>query len=96
MALLSKASLRDRMRVQFAEAGFEIGFGLVDMAEAELIQGNCARAARIIADADNVLSDIQQTLCRMTASDNGPFVPLIGELHRAINLTRLHLARRQT
>ena len=87
--------MRDRMRVQFAEADFEIGFSLVDMAEAEVIFGNYTRAARVIRDADNVLLDIQQILCRLRIPDRGPFAPLLGELRRAIGLAKLHVASLQ-
>ncbi len=85
----------NRMRVRFAEADFEIGFSLVDMAEAEAIFGNYAQADRILRDADNVFLDIQQILHRLKMPDGGPFVPLLGELRRAIDLARLHIPRPQ-
>ena len=87
--------MRERMRVQFAEADIEIGFSLVDMAEGETIRGDYARAIRILEDADHVFCDIQQTLRRLTVSDRGPFGPLVGELHRAIGLARLNIASGQ-
>jgi hypothetical protein len=90
-----ETSVRDRIRVRFAEADFEIGFSLVDMAEAEAIFGNCERAARILKDADNVFRDIQQILCRLRIPDRGPFAPLLGELRRAIGLAKLHVASLQ-
>ena len=83
--------MRDRVRVQFAEADFEIGFNLVDMAEGESIRGNYARASRILKDADNVFLDIQQILCRLTIPERDPFGPLLGELGRAIGLAKLHM-----
>jgi hypothetical protein len=83
------------MRVQFAEADFEIGFSLVDIAEAESVYGNYDRAARILKDADNVFLDIQQILCRLRIPDRDPFVPLLGELHRAIGLAKLRIASPQ-
>lgn len=83
--------MRDRMRMRFAEADFEIGFSLVDMAEAEAILGNSARAARILNDADQVFLDIQQILCKLAIPDRGPFEPLLGELDRAIGLAKLHV-----
>ena len=84
--------MHDRMRVQFAEADFEIGFNLVDMAEGEAIRGNYTRASRILNDADNVFLDIQQILRRLTVSDQAPFGPLLTELDRAIGLAKLHIA----
>jgi len=84
--------MQDRMRVQFAEADFEIGFSLVDMAEGEAIRGDYARATRILEDADHVFVDIQQALCRLSVSERGPFGPLLGELDRAIGLAKLNVA----
>ena len=84
--------MRDRMRVKFAEADFEIGFSLVDMAEAEAIRCNYARATRILEDADRVFLDIQEILGRLTVSDQGPFGPLLRELDRAIGLAKLNIA----
>jgi hypothetical protein len=86
--------MRARMRGRLAEADFEIGFSLVDMAEEEAILGNYARADRILKDADNVFLDVQQILCRLTIVDRGPFLPLLGELDRAIGLAKLHIASR--
>jgi hypothetical protein len=84
-----------RVRVQFAEADFEIAFSLVDMAEEEAIRGNYAKATRILKDADDVFLDIQQILRRLTISDRDPFAPLLGELDRAIGLAKLHAASGQ-
>ena len=95
MPHLPKLSLRDRIRVEFAEADFEIGFSLVDIAEAESIYGNYARAARILRDADDVMLDIQQLLCRLRIPDRGPFEPLLGELNRAIGLAKMRIASPQ-
>jgi hypothetical protein len=95
MAHSRETRIRDRMRVQFAEADFEIGFNLVDMAEEEAIRGNYARASRILKDADSVFLDIQQILRRLTIPDRDPFAPLLGELDRAIGLAKLHIAGTQ-
>jgi hypothetical protein len=95
MPHLPKASLRDRIRIKFAEADFEIGFSLVDIAEAESIFGNYAQAARILRDADDVIVDIQQILCRLQIPDRGPFEPLLGELNRAIGLAKMRIASSQ-
>ncbi|MDQ1470881.1 MAG: hypothetical protein QOJ99_2361 [Bryobacterales bacterium] len=78
--------MSDRMLVWFAEADFEIGFSLVDMAQAEAAAGNYAQAAQILINADNVFLDIQQILCKLRMPDGGPFRPLVGELRRAIDL----------
>lgn len=90
-----KAPLRDRIRLKFAEADIEIGFSLVDIAEAESIYGNYARAARILRDADDIILDIQKILCRLQTPDRSPFEPLLGELNRAISLAKLHIASPQ-
>jgi hypothetical protein len=92
MPKLREAPMRDRMRIQFAEADFEIGFNLVDMAEVEAIRGDYARAYVILKDADDVFLDIQQILLRLTVADRGPFGPLLVELDRAMGLARLHIA----
>jgi len=90
-----KGSVRDQISVQFAEADFEIGFSLVDIAEVESIYGNYARTARVLKDADEVFLDIQQILCRLRIPDRDPFLPLLGELHRAIDLAKLQLENHQ-
>ena len=87
--------MRDRIRVRFAEADFEIAFSLVDMAEGEAILGNHARAVRILKDADDVLLDIQQILRKLTTPDRSSFAPLLGELDRAIGLAKLHITSPQ-
>ncbi len=92
MPILPETPMRDRMRVKLAEADFEIGFSLVDMAAAETIRCNYDRASRILEDADRVFLDIQQILRRLTVSDRGPFGPLVGELDRAIGLAKLNIA----
>ena len=91
MAHSRERFMGDRLRVQFAEADIEIGFNLVDMAEGEAIRGNYDRASRILRDADNVLLDIQQILCRLTIPERDLFGPLLGELGRAIGLAKLHM-----
>ena len=95
MPMLPGTPLRDRMRVRFAEADFEIAFSLVDMAEEEAIRCNYARASRILEDAERVFLDIQQTLARLTVSDRDPFGPLLEELNRAIGLAKLNIASGQ-
>jgi hypothetical protein len=84
----------DRMLVWFAEADFEIGFSLVDMAEAEAVAGNYDQAARILRNADNVFLDIQNILHKLRMPDGGPFGPLVGELRRGIDLTNAAVERR--
>jgi hypothetical protein len=86
--------MSDRMLVWFAEADFEIGFSLVDMAEAEALVGNYGQAARILVNADNIFLDIQQILCKLRMPDGGPFGPLVGELRRAIDLANSGAERR--
>ena len=84
-------SVRERMRVEFAEADVEIGFLLADMAEAEACVGNYAKAARILADADEVFLDLEQILQKLDIRQRVPFQPLMEELRRVIDLVKLHI-----
>jgi hypothetical protein len=86
------ATPEQRLRIEFVEADFEIGFNLVDIAEGESIQAHHAQAGRALADAEDVFAAIQQRLKVLDATDSCHFEPLVGELRRAIDLAKLHNA----
>ena len=79
-----------RLRIEFVEADFEIGFNLVDIAEGESIQAHHAAAERALTDAEDVFSDIKHRLEILGVSESIPFQPLVGELRRAIDLAKTH------
>lgn len=81
-----------RVRVEFVEADFEIGFNLVDMAEAEGICNHPTEAVRALKEAEDVFADIQRRLQGLATADSRHFEPLVGELRRAIDLAKLHNA----
>jgi hypothetical protein len=76
---------RDRIEVGFVEADVEIGFNLVDMAQAECERGNPLLATRVLEDAEDVFTDIQQRLDRLGPTETGHFGALVGELRREID-----------
>jgi hypothetical protein len=76
---------RDRLEVGFVEADVEIGFNLVDMAQAEFERGNPLIATRVIEDVEDVFKDIQHRLDRMGPTEHGHFAALVGELRREID-----------
>ena len=76
---------RDGIEVGFVEADVEIGFSLVDMAQAEWERGNALLAARVIEDAEDVFKDIEHRLERLGAIEKGHFAALVGELRREID-----------
>ena len=78
----------DRLRVEFVEADSEMGFRLVDLAEVEWKQGHVSGASRLLEDAEGVFEDANHRLQQFGACESAPFVPLVGELRRAINLAR--------
>lgn len=83
-------SMRNRIEVEFVEADVEMGFNLVDMAEAECGRGNPVLASRVLEDAEDVFDDIQRRLQRLDAGNQGCFGPLVGELRREIDLAKSH------
>ncbi len=66
---------------ELAEADFEIGFCLIDLA-----RERPAQATRLIADAEDVYQDILARLQSLPSSGGESFVPLVTELRRAIDL----------
>jgi hypothetical protein len=82
--------LRDRIEVGFVEADVEIGFTLVDLAEAECGCGNSSSASRVLKDAEDVFHDIEQRLQRLNIQERGCFHSLVSELRREIDLAKSH------
>lgn len=80
----------DRIAVELVEADTEIGFNLVDMAEAECVAGNSSTASRVLQDAQLVLADIEDRLQRLGDRERGSFEPLIGELRRELAIAKGH------
>jgi hypothetical protein len=74
-----------RVRVELVEADFEIGFSLVDLADARP-----SEASRVLADAEEVYADIQARLTGLPSSEGDSFKPLATELRRAIDLALRH------
>jgi hypothetical protein len=67
--------------VELAEADIEIGFRLVD-----LVESNPSKAARVVAEADEVCEDALSRLNRLKPSERESFGPLLAEVRRAIDL----------
>ncbi len=82
--------LRDRIRIEFVEADVEIGFNLVDLAEAACSAGNAVSASRVLTDAEAVFHDIEQRLERLGDRERDCFNPLASELRREIDQAKLH------
>ncbi len=82
---------RDAIEVGFVEADVEIGFSLVDMAQAEWHRGNPLLATRVVEDAEDVFQDIQRRLERLGEIETGHFAALVGELQREITELRAGL-----
>lgn len=83
--------LSDRMAVEFVEADCEIGFSLVDMAEAGSNSGDRESAMLALADADRIIADIEERLPRLREEKRLPFGPLLSELRREIEMARRHV-----
>jgi hypothetical protein len=81
------------MAVELVEADCEIGFGLVDVAEAKAQSGDPENATRALDDADRVILDIEERLNRLPERNRTPFGPLLGELRRQIRRARGHVPR---
>jgi hypothetical protein len=90
MSHSGQSSMRNRIEVEFVEADVEMGFNLVDMAEAECGRGNALLATRVIEDAEDIFADIQQRLQRLDTGNQNCFGPLVDELRRQIDVARSH------
>ena len=91
MSYLHGARSSGRIPLELVEADCEIGFSLVEIAEADSIRGDPDRAARVIADAERVFLDIEQRLAALPADERQCFAGLIGELRREIEMAREHM-----
>lgn len=90
MPQLDHRRASDRILTELIEAGIEIAFSLVDMAQDCLDNNDPASAVRVIREADEVLLDIQHRLEAMGREKACPFDPLLGEVRRAIALAKSH------
>ena len=84
------SAMRDRIEVGILEADVEMGFTLVDMAEAEWSGGDPSVASRVIENAEDVYRDIEQRLPRLGVLERVCFMALVGELRREIDVARGH------
>ena len=80
--------LRNRLEVEFVEAGVEMGFKLVDLAGLEFETGNLSVGTRVLRDADDVLDDIERRVSRLDIADRNSFGPLIAELRREVKVAK--------
>jgi hypothetical protein len=74
-----------RVSVDVLEADADIGFSLVDMAEAERRIEDFVAASRALQEAENVYSDIKVEMTRLSGDQCAGLVGLLGELRRAID-----------
>jgi hypothetical protein len=81
----------NRVLTELIEADVEQGFSLVDMAEEEVALGNFEHGIRILQAAERVFTDIEQRLLPLKSADACPFIPVVGELRRAIESARSHI-----
>lgn len=81
-----------RITVELIEADFEIGFSLVDLAQADSNAGDLSGARRVLRDAEDVFRDIEQRLLRLDAGQSQTFASLKSELRREIDeaTARMH------
>ena len=82
------ARLPDRIRVELVEADVEIIFSLLDSAEDAFTRSDIIFATHALDDAENVFRDIEQRLLRLGGVESGPFVTLVNELRREIDVAR--------
>ncbi len=76
--------LADKILIQLIEADVEIGFGLVDEANAFRASGQSEFSSRALQDAGCVIADIEHRLERLGASESIPFQSLVTELRKEI------------
>lgn len=74
----------DRIQVELIEADVDIAFGLVDDALEEFRGGNALFARHALAEAEKVLTDIEERLRHLDAERSAPFGPLVDELRKSI------------
>lgn len=77
-----------RVSVDVLEADADIGFSLVDMAEAERRIEDFVAASRALQEAENVYSGIKVRMARLSGEQCAGLEGLLGELRRAIDAAR--------
>ena len=82
------ARLPNRIRVELVEADVEIIFSLLDSAEDAFTRNDSGFAVHALDHAENVFRDIEQRLLRLGGTESGPFVMLVSELRKEIDLAR--------
>jgi hypothetical protein len=83
--------MSNRALRELIEADVEQVFSLVDMAEEQAILGNLESGTQILQAAEKVFVDIEQRMLSLSSLDASPFIPLLGELRRAIENARSHI-----
>jgi hypothetical protein len=84
MAHSKQRNMADKILIQLIEADVEIGFGLVDEANAFRASGNPEFRWRALQDVQEVIADIERRLERLGACESVPFHPLVTELRREV------------
>ena len=90
MQKIGRTALSARIQRDLIEADVEQGFGLVDLAEAACLSGDIAGSARILDEAGQIVADIEDRISRLNLTDSCPFLPLLTELRREIEVARSH------
>jgi hypothetical protein len=83
--------MSNRVLTELIEADVEQVFSLVDMSEERAALGNHESGTQILQAAERVLANIEQRLLTLSSPDASPFLPLLGELRRAIENARSHI-----
>jgi hypothetical protein len=78
----------NRALKELIEADIEQVFSLVDMAEEQAALENIASGMQILQAAEKVFVDIEERLLPLSSNEAAPFLPLLGELRRAIEIAR--------
>lgn len=90
MQKIGRSSLSVRIQRDLIEADVEQGFGLVDLAEAATLSGEIPGSARILDEAIQIVADIEDRVSRLNLTERFPFLPLLTELRRGIEVARSH------
>lgn len=77
-----------RVSVDLIEADVDIGFSLVDMADAERRIDDFTAASRALQEAENVYSDIKVRMTKLEPAQIVGLEQLVAELRRAIDSAR--------
>lgn len=77
-------TVAEKIRIQLIEADVEIGFTLVDEANAYRACGRAEFSQAVLQNAQAIIADIELRLRRLGDSQSGPFRPLLTELRNEI------------